>query len=38
MVRNAADGTYSRSFLSGTTVTWNPRLEGQKGQIHWAGE
>ena len=38
MVHNASDGTYSRNFLSGTTVTWNPRLEGPKGQIHWAGD
>ena len=37
MVRNA-DGTYSRSFQSGTTVSWDPRLEGAKGRIHWAGD
>ena len=37
MVR-AADGTYSRNFMSGTTVTWDSRLEGPKGRIHWAGD
>ena len=37
MERNA-DGTYARGFLSGTTVTWDPRLEGSKGKIHWAGD
>jgi hypothetical protein len=38
MARNSTDGTYSRSFASGTTVSWDPRLEGPKGRIHWAGD